>query len=360
MYNFNSSNGPTIKELEIEIEYDRTPVSVGGRIVYKEGLFEGSVDVDAKALSLNATLIMGSQKEPDKSTWTFWYVELNTRTVIPLGQSGVSIIELGGGVGYNYDPPIGSTPGAQRKTDTLSLKATMGLGDAPTTGRVFAGRTQLVLVSGRFSINGKVWVLNQESAIFGEGQLNFHWAPTEKVDGFVRMGLGIPDQAGKILAFNGDVGFRFNSASDWEIKSRQLDGSILERVLGEGTIDIKPGQVKMEGSLSYDIYKEVGISEVTLKAQVDLDANTSLNITISDNSSSLNTTAKFNGLMNLKLDTPVREFELAAARVRDSGITFNATQTDSNFSGSIAGNVDASWNVWGFQGSRKIDIGYNF
>ena len=359
--NFRIENGPTIKELEIDVKYDRAPVKVGGKIVYKAGLFEGKVDVDARALSLDATLIMGSQKEPDKSTWTFWYVELNTRTVIPLGQTGVSIIELGGAVGYNYDPPIGSIQGAPRKTDTLSLKAAMGLGDAPTTGRVFAGRTQLVLVSGRFSINGKVWVLNQESAIFGEGQLNFYWAPKEKVDGFVRMGLNIPDQAGKILAFNGDVGFRFNSANDWEIKSRRLDGSMLERVLSKGVvIDIKPGQARMKGALSYKIYKEVGVSKVTLKAQVALKAKTSLNIRISDNSSSLNTTAKFNGSMNLKLDTPVREFELAAAEVKDSEITFNATQTGSKFSGSIAGTVDASWNVWGFEGSQEIDIGYNF
>ena len=358
--NFLIENGPTIKELEIDVKYDRAPVKVGGKIVYKAGLFEGKVDVDARALRLDANLIMGSQKEPDKSTWTFWYVELNTRTVIPLGQTGVSIIELGGAVGYNYDPPIGSIQGAPRKTGTLSLKAAMGLGDAPTTGQVFAGRTQLVLVSGRFSINGKVWVLNQESAIFGEGQLNFYWAPKEKVDGFVRMGLNIPDQAGKILAFNGDVGFRFNSTEDWEIKSRRLDGSVLERVLGKGVIDIKPGQARMKGALSYEIYKEVGVRAVTLKAQVDLKANTALDIRISDNSSSLNTTAKFNGSMNLKLDTPVREFELAAARVKDSEITFNATQTGSNFSGSIAGNVDASWQVWGFEGSPKIDIGYNF
>ncbi|MGV6807389.1 MAG: hypothetical protein ACWA5K_05755, partial [bacterium] len=357
--NFAIVNGPTIESLEIVVDYNRPPVTVGGSITYKQGLFEGRVDVDAKAISMNALFLMGSHKEPDNSTWTFWYVELNSRTAIPLGNSGLSIIELGGGVGYNYDPPIGSLAGAARKTDTLSLKASLGIGDAPTKGSVFAGRTQLVLVSGRFSINGKVWVLDREQAIYGEGQLNFHWAPSEKVDGYVRMGLGIPDQAGKIVAFNGDVGFRFEGLSDWEIKSRSLNGSVLERVIAKGNLEIKPGKVLMEGDLSYDVYKEVGISEITLKAQVDLDAGAKLEILVSSSSSSIDTSAAFNGLMNLKLDTPVREFELAASRV-SSNLRFRATQSGGSFSGSISGQATASWSVWGYEGSREVDIGYTF
>lgn len=355
---FAITNGPTIESLTIAVDYQRAPpVKVSGRIDYRENLFEGSVDVDARAFALNGTMVMGANRAEAEQSWTFWYVELNSRTAIPLGQSGISITELGGGVGWNYDPPIGSTPGNPRKTDALSLKATIGMGDTPTNGRAMAGRTQLVLVRGRFSINGKLWVLDREESMYGEGQLNYYWEPVERVDGFVRMKLGIPDQAGKIVSLNGDVGFRFSGADDWEIRSRRLDGALLEKVIAEGTVVIVPGQAKLEGSLAYDLYAEAGVDAITVKAEVDLDANAALEILVRESSSSLDARTSFTGRMNLTLDTWAGEYELAAARIA-AMLRLIAAQSAGGFSGSIEGSVEASWKVWVFEGSTDIDIGY--
>ena len=355
---FAITNGPTIESLSIAVDYQRAPpVKVSGSIDYRENLFEGQVDVDARAFALNATMVMGANKAEADQSWTFWYVELNSRTAIPLGQSGISITELGGGVGWNYDPPIGSTPGNPRKTDALSLKATIGMGDTPTNGRAMAGRTQLVLVRGRFSINGKLWVLDREESMYGEGQLNYYWEPAERVDGFVRMALGIPDQAGKIIALNGEVGFRFDGADDWEIRSRRLDGALLEKVIAEGTVVIVPGQAKLEGSLAYDLYAEAGVDAITVKVEIDLDARASLEILVAQNSSSLDARTSFTGRMNLTLDTWAGEYELAAARIA-SMLRLMARHSAAGFSGSIEGSVEASWKVWTFEGSTDVDIGY--
>jgi len=355
---FAITNGPTIESLSIAVDYQRAPpVKVTGSIDYRENLFEGRVDVDARAFALNGTMVMGANKTEAEQSWTFWYVELNSRTAIPLGQSGISITELGGGVGWNYDPPIGSTPGNPRKTDALSLKASIGMGDTPTNGRAMAGRTQLVLVRGRFSINGKLWVLDREESMYGEGQLNYYWEPAERVDGFVRMALGIPDQAGKIVSLNGEVGFRFAGPDDWEIRSRRLDGALLEKVIAEGTVVIVPGQAKLEGSLAYDLYAEAGVDAITVKAEVDLDARASLEILVAQNSSSLDARTSFNGRMNLTLDTWAGEYELAAARIA-AMLRLMARQSAGGFSGSIEGSVEASWKVWIFEGSTDVDIGY--
>lgn len=355
---FAITHGPTIESLTIAVDYQRAPpVKVTGRIDYRGNLFEGNVDVDARAFALNATMVMGANKAEVEQSWTFWYVELNSRTAIPLGQSGISITELGGGVGWNYDPPIGSTPGNPRKTDALSLKATIGMGDTATNGRAMAGRTHLVLVRGRFSINGKLWVLDREESMYGEGQLNYYWEPVERVDGFVRMALGIPDQAGKIVSLNGEVGFRFNGADDWEIRSRRLDGALLEAVIAKGTVVILPGQARLEGSLAYDLYAEAGVDAITVKAEVDLDGRASLEILVAQNSSKLDARTSFRGRMNLTLDTWAGEYELAAAQIR-AMLRLMAEQTAAGFSGSIKGSVDASWKVWVFEGSTDIDIGY--
>lgn len=354
---FAITNGPTIEELDIDVEYDRPPVKITGGIVYQESLFEGNIDLDAKALSLEAMLVMGAQREPPAESWTFWYVELNSRTSIPLGQSGISITQLGGGVGYNYDPPIGSTPGAPRRTDALSLKATLGLGDTPTAGRVMAGRTQMVLVSGRFSINGKFWVLDREDSMYGEGQLNYYWEPVERVDGFVRMGLGIPDQAGTIVSLNGEIGFHFNSADDWEIRSKRLDGALLERIEARGIVLVQPELAQLEGSLAYSLYIEHGVDAITLKAEVDLSAEGALEIRVTEQSSALDAQARFNGRMDIALDTWAGEYQLAAAQIA-ALLHLRAQQTQAGFSGSIDGSVDASWQVWIFEGSHTLDIGY--
>ncbi|MBN2319658.1 MAG: hypothetical protein JXR49_11300 [Acidobacteria bacterium] len=347
------AEGPVIEEFDLKIHANRAPVGFGAEIHYKANLFEGAVKVDVKNLfSIDGNFVMGSMEPPEEDPWSFWYVELNSSVAIPLGQTGLSITRLGGGVGYNYDPPIGSANGAPRKTDAFAFKASITIGNVPN-GKVFAGRVSLVLVTDRFSLNGKVWLLDQEDSLFGEGRLNVHWAPTRKLDGFVRMVIALPDSDGELLRFNGQVDFLFAGSNNWRVKSRTLEGAILERVLAEGTIDIKPGEAHLDGNMRYDLYKEVSLAVVTLKVQVNLRADGSLSFVVTDTSTSLDASARFRGQWDVNLDTAVKEFDIVSGSLSTS---LELSASNSRFS--ISGEVEVSWDTWVHSGSAKVDIGY--
>src|SRR5207253_7972737 len=80
----------------------------------------------------------------------------------------------------------------------------------------------MVYTPGRFTINGKVWLLQKEKSMFGEGQLSVYWDPESKLDGYVRMFIGIPDAEGRVFYFNGKINFLYSAA---DRKSTRLNSS---------------------------------------------------------------------------------------------------------------------------------------
>jgi hypothetical protein len=346
--------GPVIEEFELTLEYEQTPVKFEASAKYKGSSLEGSIKLAVeKVLDIEGMFILGTQQTDAEERFTYWYIELNSRVAIPLGQTGLNVIQIGGGLGYNYDPPIGAAGGAARKTDSFSFKAAVAVGNVPR-GEVFAGRLTLVLVSNRFSLNGKVWLLQKEDSLYGEGQLDIYWQPEAKLEGFVRMVIGLPGADGKLLRFNGQVDFRFAGQSDWFVKSRQLEGAVLERVLAEGTIDIKPGSANLNGSVRYDLSKDVPLAVVTLHAEVHLRANGELSFTVTEQSVKLYAQLAFNGTVDVDIETRVKTFTLASASLNTT-LTLDAT----NQSVSVSGTASVSWDTWVHSGSHEVDIGFS-
>ena len=91
-------------------------------------------------------------------------------TRIVLGQSGLAIFKLGGGVGMNYRPPIGDDPGGPDPVATFGLKALVDIGTLD--GKAMMGRVTMVYAEPRFSLNGKLWVMGMEDNCYGEGQID--------------------------------------------------------------------------------------------------------------------------------------------------------------------------------------------
>jgi chromosome segregation ATPase len=347
------SPGPKIESFEFKVNARRDPVTFETTIKYSENLLQGEVLVDVEKLfEIRGMFVLGVQEETPDTSFRYWYVELAVRTAIPLGNTGLNIIELGGGLGYNYDPPIGHAAGASRRTDSFSFKASMAIGNAPR-GEVFAGRVTLVLVSGKFSINGKVWVLDSEDSLYGEGQLDIYWEPSSKLAGFVRMVIALPDSDGTILRFNGQVDFLFAGSDNWYVKSRTIEGAVLERIKGEGTIDIKPGSALLAGRLYYDFYGELDVAIVTVKVQVNLEAAVELQIQVTQSGTSLNASARFSGYWDVNLDTAVGEFDIISGSVAARlALAANSSRI------SVEGSVTVSWDTWIHSGSVDVELGF--
>jgi chromosome segregation ATPase len=242
------------------INIEKNPVTFRGKFTYNNNEFLAKVDVSIKNLGggIKGMVVIGTQPIDETKSYSYWYGELEIRGEkgIPLGQTGLSLLALGGGVGSNYNPPIGSQKGSPINADGgIALKASVTIGDAPSSGKVFAGRLSMVLfpAAGYFSLNGKVWILDKEDAMFGEGQLNVRWDSPARLDGKLRLFVGVLDAKGRIAKFNSEVEFRYAGGKDWYIRSNDISGQVMDKLRYKGEFNIQPDKIWLKGTISFDL-----------------------------------------------------------------------------------------------------------
>ncbi|MBK9248902.1 MAG: hypothetical protein IPM69_12505 [Ignavibacteria bacterium] len=252
--------GGSVFDIQIDsINIERNPVTFRGKFIYNNNEFLAHVDVTIKNLGggIKGMVIIGTQPIDETRSYSYWYGELEVRAErgIPLGQTGLALLGLGGGVGSNYNPPIGGQKGSPVNVNGgLALKASVTIGDMPTSGKTFAGRLTMVLfpAAGYFSLNGKAWLLNQEESIFGEGQLNMRWDSPARIDGKMRLFVGVLDVKGRVAKFNSEVEFLYAGGKNWYIKSNDISGSVVDRLRFKGEFDVQPSRVHLAGLFTFD------------------------------------------------------------------------------------------------------------
>jgi chromosome segregation ATPase len=346
--------GPSVSVTfdEATISFEAGPVTFAGGFAYSGTEFRGQFDVGIKKIAPNGIkglFIVGTHPINDDDDYTYWYVEMTMGTKIPIGQTGLSILELGGGVGYNYAPPIGSAEGNPVFNESFSFKAIVGLGTTPT-GEIMNSRMEMVYQPGQFSIYGKLWLLTMEENMFGEGQLNLSWAPEAKLDGFVRMFVALPDAEGGIIRFDGKINFLY-SAQEKYVRSERIDGLFLSAIEGKALIDINDEFTKLEGSLGYSLNErfEFGVIDVI----VAVDVNASGSFLYVNSSSSLSASANFNGAWDVDIDTPLGDANLISGSI-NLGLALSASPSQV----SVSGTASVSWDVWIYSDSAELEMGY--
>ena len=348
------SAGPRIDSFDLSVKGNRKPVEFASKVRYRASVFSGDLKVKVRnVMQVQGRFVMGTQKVAAKDSFTYWYIELVSSASIPLAQTGLVINEIGGGVGYNYEPPIGHSGGTVVHSERFAFKASVGMGNAPK-GEAFSGRLTMVLVQNRFSLNGKVWLLQREDSLYGEGQLNLIWKNPSRLDGHVTMLLALPDAGGKLTRFKGQVDFRFGGGKPWYVRSRELDGSVLERLIAEGSIDIRPGLANLKGSLRYDMTKTVGITAASLKVEVHLKADGSVKIRVTPKMVSFDTRLGFSGSLDVDLVTSVKTINIVSGRA-----SAKLRLAASNTSITVEGKVRVAWKTWVHSGSENVEIGYH-
>jgi chromosome segregation ATPase len=335
------------------ISFKYNPVEFTGSFAYNGNEFRGQFEITLENLKqikgISGLLIIGSTESAPEETYTYWYAEIVLAGAVPLGQTGLSLLELGGGVGYNYNPPVGSAPGSPAATDAFSFKAIIGMGTAPG-GEIMAGRMELILAGGYFTLYGKLWILEQRESMYGEGRLSIFWSPSNKLEGFVAMFIGIPDADGDVLFFEGKINYLY-SEDDKYIRSEKIEGAFLQALHANASIDVTNEHIKLDGRLYYNLNTTIPLAVVKIIATVNVEATGHFYYIHS--TSSLSAGIKFHGDWDVDLDTPLGVADIISGAI-DLMLQLQANPDYIEVQGSAA----VSWSIWFYSGSIAVDAGY--
>ncbi len=342
-----------------DIAFNYGPVDFKGKIRFGNNYFAGNFDVGLSQpkFGMGCSFIIGTQEIDPDNYFTYWYAEMQLsmgQTGIPLGTTGLSITRLGGGVGWNYDPPVGSQKGTSRKTDGFAFKALIGIGTTPG-GKILNSLFTMVYSPSKFSLGGKLWLLEQEDNIFAEGVLNLYFdsQSPNAIDGFVKSFVGIPDAEAKIIRLDGKINYEITRNGNLSIQSETLNGSILDLLRAEGNITINENLIDLNGRIFLDFYSDDISLAGVLTLIVDFHAEASGSFKYMNKQKRLFAGVKFAGHIDINLDTPFGVADILSART-EVNMLLRAQP----------GSIEAtgfgffSYNAWIYSGNAKVDFGF--
>ncbi len=346
--------GPSLTFDELKVDFDKGPMKFAGSFTYQESVFQGDFDVNLKKCNkgLSGFVIVGSQKISNTSSFTYWYGEISSSVAIPIAQTGFSFLEFGGGVGYNYIPPLGSAQGSPLKDDGFSLKALVGIGNVPT-GELIAGRMEMSYIAGRISLFGKAWALTKEESMYGEGRINVVLNDNPKVDGYIAALLGLPDAKGSVFIARGKMNISYPPNQGRYVWTEQVNASLLKTLNAKASLVISENDVHMTGTLTYDLEKTVSIGSVaSLSANFDLDAGLDLRYVYKTSTGTVRPALAGVWDVNAKAFSKTYDILSGAVTIKDAELKITPSQI------SITGFASATYSLPLYSGSKEIRIDY--
>lgn len=347
--------GPTLTFEKLNIDFDKGPVNFKGEFTYSNSVFEGGFDVKFKKFNkgLEGYVIVGNQKVSEDESFGYWYGEISTSVAIPIAQTGFSFLKFGGGVGYNFVPPIGDQKGSPLKDGGFAIKALVGIGNTPT-GEVIAGEMEMTYVSGNFSLFGKAWLLTKEESLYGQGQINLRYNNSSpEVDGYLAAFIGLTDAEGKVFLGRGRVNFSYPPKNGNYVWTENVRASIVEVVNAEASLVISETMIDMKGRLYYDVSKDVPLGFGTLKASFDLDARLQLQYQYKTVTGFARPALAGNWDVNIEAFDKSFDILSGHVAIRNAELRISPSQV------SITGTASASYQVLWFEGSTSIDVDYS-
>ncbi len=347
--------GPAVAVDSIGIDYSKGPVSYSVMIGFSEREFKGAMDVVIEPrVEVSGQIVIGSAEKGDGSLYDYWYIELvaGLPTGIPIGNTGLSLYRLGGGVGVHYRPPVGDDPGGPDHRAALGLKAVVVVGDA-AGGKVMSGQLTMVFANPRFTLNGKVWVMDMEDNCYGEGQVSIVWDPRDKIEGYIRCVIALPTAAGELVSFRGDVQYCFGDCGGqtFFIKSRELSGTALIIVGADGEIDINQQYCYLSGDLRYSIDKEVSAAGFGFAVDAGISAGGTLQICYIEEVS-LSSELRFSGWADVDLLVARGAIDILSANVSTTlGLSYRNSVC-------VAGDLHVDYDVLLYSGSHDLSLSY--
>ncbi len=347
-------SGPSFEFVfkKARLEYERYPFAFEGELAYDGNEFRGEFDITIKNLfGLEGLLIFGNTPLNEEEVYNYWYAQLVMKAVIPV--YSVSILELGGGVGYNYLPPIGSFEGSPDFNESLSFKAIIGMGNSGVPpGKAVRGRMEMAYMPGLFTLAGKMWLLEKEKSLFGEGQLNLYWEPEVNVDGKIRTYIGLADAEGKIMRFNGEISYNFGPQG-YYVKSEDISGHLFEFLRGEMAFEVNENQVAVDGRIFFDAEGELDILVAILRGHISMDARAAFAFSAVTNS--LQANASLQAFASVDIINNFWGVQINVLR-GEALVDFSVHASPQQVK--VDAIAEVHYDVWFASGRREINFGY--
>lgn len=328
-------------------------VRLAGGFRFNGNEFRGDFDVGLRNMSagISGLFLVGTHAVSEEAEpFTYWYAELSVPVTIPLGQTGLSILKLGGGLGQDYFPPMGDQGGHPVADGGFAFKVLMGMGNTPQ-GEIFAAEMQMALAASMFSLYGRAWLLKMRKTFYGEGRLNLAWEPEAKLDGFVRMVAALPGEKGELLNFDGKIIFLY-SPSDFYIKSEQIGALLLSVIQASAEVNIDNQHLYLAGEISLGYNGKLEFSDwVGVEVDLGVKANASLEYVIV--TKTLSAEVGLHGNWRVTILTSVKDFNLLAGAVEvDASLIAspNLIKVDAS--------VEVTWDFWVTSGEMEVPIGF--
>ncbi|MBC8124972.1 MAG: hypothetical protein H7X70_04495 [Candidatus Kapabacteria bacterium] len=337
-----------------DISISKGPFELKGKFTYKENEFYAKLSVEIKNVlkGIEGEIYVGTQPTDADETYTYWYVGLTVSTSIPLGQSGLAITEIGGGIGWNCVPPIGSERPTPKNFDNIALRASVGIGNSvPLPGKLFNSRFIMIYAPGAITLAGEAWLLDQRENIVGQGHLTIAWDPATSISGNVQARLALPDNEGKIVIMRGKVDFLFD-ASTFKIESEYLDASVLSFLNANAAFKVTTKEGYLKGRVWYETEKSADIIVAKISAEMSMSATLDLTYKTTP-SVSLTGAIAFKGSSKFSVTSGAFSWDIASATIACSA---SVLTTGSGFK--MTGHVKAYAKVLGFSGDVDYDVGF--
>lgn len=347
--------GPSLTFKKLIVKFDKGPINFDGNFTYQKSVFEGKFAVKFKKCNqgLDGYVIVGNQQVSKTKSFGYWYGELSTSAKIPIAQSGFSFLEFGGGVGYNFVPPIGNAAGSPLQDGGFSVKALVGIGNAPA-GQILAGRMKMSYISGRFSLYGKAWALTKEESLYGEGQINVLFGDNDpSVNGYIAAFVGLPSAEGKLFLARGKMNFSYPANNNRFVWTENVNGSLFQTIDAKAFLVISKQDVHFKGDIGYDVNKTVPLGFGKINASFDLAAELDLRYVYATSTGTAR--PRLEGNWDVNIDAFSKSFDVASGFIRVK----NAELSISPQRASVEGYAEVNYQVLWHKGSKSIEVDYS-
>jgi len=236
----------TITEFNVAAALEAGPVKFSGEAEYSGSGMSGSFDGDlGRVIRIAGAFAFGSSND-----FNYGYLSLYAEVAsggLPIGQSGLLLIGLGGEVGFNYlpsqSPASGGTARPERGTYYLGGKITIG--DVARLAKL-EGTIGLTLgTSNAVDISGTLQLTRNTPYFRGELTCGYVFG-TERVSGSLTGTVKIPESGAIVDIDRNTLDYRLENGR-WQIDGRNLGGDLF------GVLELRDGRVNMRGNLDSPI-----------------------------------------------------------------------------------------------------------
>jgi TANFOR domain-containing protein len=307
------------------------PLSLTFDAEFNKNEFKGDFSGDvAELIGLSGEVNIGA-----KDDYNYSYYEIEAKTQVPIGATGLKLTRLGGQIGFNYGltyKTAGEAPiGAPEKNRNLA-GFTLGIGDIANLFEVVGNPVvQLGEEETELNLNGSL-TAPVSNPIF-RGNLNVNYKlPSHALDGSVGMNISIPSSSGYVFKTENILLNYYAADGKWGVEGSNMTASLFTAVNFVGNVDFNStmsasgsaitGHVSGMASYEYSTTFNQVIFVGNMEASINLGFNSHIEANLNESGLSGEFGVALNGAGSITITTGFSETTVAASAQCNAMISY--------------------------------------